>query len=207
MMLLELFLTSFKIGMFTIGGGAAIIPIIQQEVISKGWLDEGMVTTYVGISESTPGPIAINMSTFVGADQGAQLNFFGSNFLGALCSTLGMVLPSFIIILIIAKFFSRFAQNEKVKTILVSIRPFVVGMILSAGIFMMLSAMGVNSVSSIKDIDLTSINGVLGAILTALMAVVMFVYKKIFKKPIPVIPFIATAAVIGIIVNLIIEII
>jgi len=199
MMLLELFLTSFKIGMFTIGGGAAIIPIIQQEVISKGWLDEGMVTTYVGISESTPGPIAINMSTFVGSSQGG--------FLGALCSTLGMVLPSFIIILIIAKFFSRFAQNEKVKTILVSIRPFVVGMILSAGIFMMLSAMGVNSVSSIKNIDLTSINGVLGAILTALMAVVMFVYKKIFKKPIPVIPFIATAAVIGIIVNLIIEII
>ena len=199
MMLLELFLTSFKIGMFTIGGGAAIIPIIQQEVISKGWLDEGMVTTYVGISESTPGPIAINMSTFVGSSQGG--------FLGALCSTLGMVLPSFIIILIIAKFFSRFAQNEKVKTILVSIRPFVVGMILSAGIFMVLSAMGVNSVSSIKNIDLTSINGVLGAILTALMAVVMFVYKKIFKKTIPVIPFIATAAVIGIIVNLIIEII
>ncbi|MBQ7293746.1 MAG: chromate transporter [Clostridia bacterium] len=199
MMLLELFLTSFKIGMFTIGGGAAIIPIIQQEVVSKGWLDEGMVTTYVGISESTPGPIAINMSTFVGSSQGG--------FLGAFCSTLGMVLPSFIIILIIAKFFSRFAQNEKVKTILVSIRPFVVGMILSAGIFMMLSAMGVNSVSSIKDIDLTSINGVLGAILTALMAVVMFIYKKIFKKPIPVIPFIATAAVIGIIVNLIIEII
>lgn len=204
MMLLELFLTSFKIGMFTIGGGAAIIPIIQQEVVSKGWLDEGMVTTYVGISESTPGPIAINMSTFVGADQGAQLNFFGSNFLGALCSTLGMVLPSFIIILIIAKFFSRFAQNEKVKTILVSIRPFVVGMILSAGIFMMLSAMGVNSVDAVQNFKSTS---VLGIILTALMAVVMFVYKKIFKKPIPVIPFIATAAVIGIIVNLIIEII
>lgn len=204
MILLELFLTSFKIGMFTIGGGAAIIPIIQQEVVSKGWLDEGMVTTYVGISESTPGPIAINMSTFVGADQGAQLNFFGSNFLGALCSTLGMVLPSFIIILIIAKFFSRFAQNEKVKTILVSIRPFVVGMILSAGIFMMLSAMGVNSVDAVQNFKSTS---VLGIILTALMAVVMFVYKKIFKKPIPVIHFIATAAVIGIIVNLIIEII
>ena len=197
MILLELFLTSFKIGLFTIGGGAAIIPIIQQEVVSKGWLDEGLVSTYVGISESTPGPIAINMSTFVGSSQGG--------FLGALCSTLGMVLPSFIIILIIAKFFSKFAQNTKVKTILASIRPFVVGMILSAGIYIALSAIGVNSPEVLKSFDLSS--KLLAVILTALLAALMFVYKKVFKKPIPVIPFIASAAALGIIINLIFEII
>ena len=197
MILLELFLTSFKIGLFTIGGGAAIIPIIQQEVVSKGWLDEGLVSTYVGISESTPGPIAINMSTFVGSSQGG--------FLGALCSTLGMVLPSFIIILIIAKFFSKFAQNTKVKTILASIRPFVVGMILSAGIYIALSAIGVNSPEVLKSFDLSS--KLIAIILTALLAALMFVYKKVFKKPIPVIPFIASAAALGIIINLIFEII
>lgn len=197
MILLELFLTSFKIGLFTIGGGAAIIPIIQQEVVSKGWLDEGLVSTYVGISESTPGPIAINMSTFVGSSQGG--------FLGALCSTLGMVLPSFIIILIIAKFFSKFAQNTKVKTILASIRPFVVGMILSAGIYIALSAIGVNSPEVLKSFDLSS--KLLAVILTALLAALMFVYKKVFKKPIPVIPFIASAAALGIIANLIFEIV
>ena len=197
MILLELFLTSFKIGLFTIGGGAAIIPIIQQEVVSKGWLDEGLVSTYVGISESTPGPIAINMSTFVGSSQGG--------FLGALCSTLGMVLPSFIIILIIAKFFSKFAQNTKVKTILASIRPFVVGMILSAGIYIALSAIGVNSPEALKSFDLSS--KLIAIILTALLAALMFVYKKVFKKPIPVIPFIASAAALGIIANLIFEIV
>ena len=195
MILLELFLTSFKIGLFTIGGGAAIIPIIQQEVVAKGWLNEGLVSTYVGISESTPGPIAINMSTFVGASQGG--------FIGALCSTLGMVLPSFIIILIIAKFFSKFADNPKVKTILTSIRPFVVGMILSAGIYLMLSALGLNSTEAIKTLDLSNSGRLLAVLLTAMLAALMFVYKRIFKKPIPVIPLIASAAALGIIVNLI----
>lgn len=199
MIYLELFLTCFKIGMFTIGGGAAIIPIIQQEVVAKGWLSEALVSTYVGISESTPGPIAINMATFVGSSQGG--------FLGALCATLGMVLPSFIIILIIAKFFSKFAENRIAKTVIVSIRPFVVGMILSAGIFMTLSAVGFKSIEAIKAIDFSNIKGLLGIILTALIAIVMFAYKKIFKKPISVIPLIAISAVLGIAANLLFEII
>ena len=199
MIYLELFLTCFKIGMFTIGGGAAIIPIIQQEVVAKGWLSEALVSTYVGISESTPGPIAINMATFVGSSQGG--------FLGALCATLGMVLPSFIIILIIAKFFSKFAENRIAKTVIVSIRPFVVGMILSAGIFMALSAIGLNSINAVKAIDFSNIKYLLGMILTATIAIVMFAYKKIFKKPISVIPLIAVSAVLGIAANLLFEII
>lgn len=199
MILLELFLTCFKVGLFTIGGGAAIIPILQQEVVAKGWISMEEVLTYIAISESTPGPIAINMATFVGSSQ--------AGFLGALCATLGMVMPSFIIILVIAKFFSKFSENKYIKTVLVSIRPFVVGMILSAGIFMTLSAIGLNSIDAVKAIDFSNIKGLLGIILTALIAVIMFAYKKIFKKPISVIPLIAISAVLGIAANLLFEII
>ena len=197
MIFLELFLTCFKVGLFTIGGGAAIIPILQQEVVAKGWISMEEVLTYIAISESTPGPIAINMATFVGSSQGG--------FLGALCATLGMVLPSFIIILVIAKFFSKFSENKYIKTVLTSIRPFVVGMILSAGLYLVISAIGVASPEAVKSIDLTSVSGLLGVGLTALLALIMFVYKKIFKKPVPVITFIAISAVVGIIVNLLIE--
>lgn len=197
MIFLELFLTCFKVGLFTIGGGAAIIPILQQEVVAKGWISMEEVLTYIAISESTPGPIAINMATFVGSSQGG--------FLGALCATLGMVLPSFIIILVIAKFFSKFSENRYIKTVLTSIRPFVVGMILSAGLYLVISAVGIASPEAIKNIDLSSVSGLLGIILTALLALIMYVYKKIFKKPVPVITFIAISAVVGIVANLLVE--
>ena len=197
MIFLELFLTCFKVGLFTIGGGAAIIPILQQEVVAKGWISMEEVLTYIAISESTPGPIAINMATFVGSSQGG--------FLGALCATFGMVLPSFIIILVIAKFFSKFSENRYIKTVLTSIRPFVVGMILSAGLYLVISAVGIASPEAIKNIDLSSVSGLLGIILTALLALIMYVYKKIFKKPVPVITFIAISAVVGIVANLLVE--
>lgn len=197
MILLELFLTCFKVGLFTIGGGAAIIPMLQQEVVAKGWITMEEVLTYIAISESTPGPIAINMATFVGSSQ--------AGFIGALCATLGMIMPSFIIILVIAKFFSKFSENRYIKTVLVSVRPFVVGMILSAGLYLVLSAIGIASLESIKSIDLTSIGGLLGIILTVLLALIMLAYKKIFKKPVPVITFIAISAVVGIVANLVVE--
>ena len=197
MILLELFLTCFKVGLFTIGGGAAIIPILQQEVVAKGWISMEEVLTYIAISESTPGPIAINMATFVGSSQ--------AGFLGALCATLGMVLPSFIIILVIAKFFSKFSENKHIKTVLASIRPFVVGMILSAGLYLVLSAVGVSSPEAVKSFDLASIDSLLGIILTVVLALIMFAYKKIFKKPVPVITFIAISAVVGIVANLLAE--
>lgn len=197
MILLELFFTCFKVGLFTIGGGAAIIPILQQEVVAKGWISMEEVLTYVAISESTPGPIAINMATFVGSSQ--------AGFVGAFFATLGMVMPSFIIILIIAKFFSSFSDNKYIKTILVSIRPFVVGMILSAGLYLVLSAVGLSSIEKIKQIDLTSVDGLFGIVLTAVLAVIMLLYKKIFKKQVPVIHFIVISAVVGIGANLLVE--
>lgn len=191
MIFLELFITFFKIGLFTFGGGAAMIPLIQQECISKLWLTESELLSFIAISESTPGPIAINMATFVGSSQG---ELFGGPLwaaVGSICATLGVVMPSFIIILIIAKMFTKFAEYNVVRTILNTIRPIVVGMILAAGAFLMFNAIGLSNIKSIN-INFTSI------ILTVLVAIVMFLYKKIFKKAIPVIQLILCSAVLGI---------
>ncbi len=196
MIFLELFLTFFKIGLFTFGGGAAMIPLIQQEAISRAWLTESELLSFIAISESTPGPIAINMATFVGSSQG---QLFGGPVwaaVGSFCATLGVVMPSFIIILIIAKMFTKFAEYKVVRTILNTIRPIVVGMIIAAGAFLMFNAIGFINVNSI-DINIVSI------ILTAVIAVLMFLYKKIFKKSIPVIQLICCSAVIGIVTYII----
>ena len=103
---LELFLTFFYIGLFTFGGGYAMIPIVRQEVLNRGWLDgsEEMVSNMIAVSESTPGPIAINMATFVGSDE--------AGFLGSVCATLGVVLPSFLVILLIAAVLKNFEKNK-----------------------------------------------------------------------------------------------
>ena len=95
MIYLELFLTFFKIGAFTFGGGYAMLPLMQEAVLQKGWLTLEEVVNFIAVSESTPGPFAINMATYVG------MMAEGAGILGSVCATLGIVLPSFIIILLI----------------------------------------------------------------------------------------------------------
>ena len=124
MMLLELFWTFFKIGAFTFGGGYAMLPLIQSEVTSKGWIDEASLVNFIAVSESTPGPIAVNMATYVGSELGGVP--------GALCATLGVVLPSFIIILLVAKCFERFRQSRAIQGAMSGLKPAVVGLIATA---------------------------------------------------------------------------
>ena len=100
MIYLKLFLTFFKIGAFTFGGGYAMLPLIQQEVLSQGWMDLEQLVNFIAVSESTPGPLAVNLSTYIGAETGGLL--------GALSATIGVVLPSFVIILLVAKFYQAF---------------------------------------------------------------------------------------------------
>ena len=95
MIFLELFWVFFLIGAFTFGGGYAMLPLMQAEVTAKGWISNEAVVNFIAVSESTPGPFAINMATYVGSEMGGVL--------GAACATLGVVLPSFVIILIVAK--------------------------------------------------------------------------------------------------------
>ena len=110
MIYLELFWTFFLIGAFTFGGGYAMLPLIQIEVVNKGWLANEAVVNFVAVSESTPGPFAINMATYVGSEMGGIL--------GAACATLGVVMPSFIIILIVAKCYDRFKKSKLVKGVM-----------------------------------------------------------------------------------------
>lgn len=126
MILFQLFLTFLKIGAFTFGGGYAMLPLIQEEALSHGWMELEELVNFMAVSESTPGPLAVNLSTYVGAET--------AGLAGALCATLGIVLPSFVIILLVAKFLSGFQNNPIVKGCMNGLRPAVVGMIASAAL-------------------------------------------------------------------------
>lgn len=121
MIYLTLFLTFFKIGLFTIGGGYAMIPLIQSEIVDKGFMSFDELLDFIAVSESTPGPFAVNIATYVGAEM--------AGFWGAVLSTLGVVLPSFIIILTVASFFRKFKENKYVKGCMSGLKPAVVGLI------------------------------------------------------------------------------
>lgn len=124
MILIELFLTFMKIGAFTFGGGYAMIAMMQSEAERHGWLTEEELVDFVALSESTPGPLAVNMATFVGSRTGGIF--------GAVCATLGVVLPSFIIILIVARCYDRFKNSKTVNGAMSGLKPAVVGMIATA---------------------------------------------------------------------------
>lgn len=124
MIYIVLFLTFLKIGAFTFGGGYAMIPLIQQEVLRYGWLTPEEVLDFIAISESTPGPLAVNMATFVGSRTGGIL--------GAFCATFGVVLPSFLIILLIVKVLEKFQKSLFVKGAMLGLKGAVVGLIGSA---------------------------------------------------------------------------
>ena len=131
MIFLNLFLTFFKIGAFTFGGGYAMLPLIQAEVISKGWIEQDLLVNFIAVAESTPGPFAINTATYIGSEMGGSFGAWGSIF-GAFCATLGVVLPSFIIILIVAQFFEKFKESKGVKGVMSGLKPAVVGLIATA---------------------------------------------------------------------------
>ncbi|KEH98532.1 chromate transporter [Clostridium botulinum C/D str. BKT12695] len=127
MMLFNLFITFFKIGLFSFGGGYAMLSMIQQEVVSKhAWVSAGEFINMVAISQATPGPIAINMATYVG--------FKVSNILGATFATLGVVMPSVIIMIIITKFFVKFKDNKYVEGAFKGLRPATVGLVAAAAV-------------------------------------------------------------------------
>ncbi len=131
MIFLQLFWTFFQIGLFTFGGGYAMIPLIQDMVLAHGWLSDEALINFIAIAESTPGPFAINIATYVGTEMGTTLGHLGvwGGFIGGVCATLGVVLPSFIIILIIAKCYEKFKTNRLVKGAMSGLKPAVIGLI------------------------------------------------------------------------------
>ena len=136
MIYMELFLTFFVIGMFTIGGGYAMLSLIQNEVVTvHGWLDETMFTDIVAISQMTPGPIGINTATYIGYD--VLANTGASEFmciLGSFTATFAVVLPSFIIVLALCKIYDRFKEHYLFKGVMTGLRPVVLGLIGTAAL-------------------------------------------------------------------------
>lgn len=118
---LLLFISFFKIGTFTFGGGHAMIPLVQEEVLKYNWMSLEELINFIAISEGTPGPFAINIATFVGYRIGGIL--------GAIITTIGVVLTAFIIILIITKYFEKYKDNKCVKYCMEGIHPVTVGLI------------------------------------------------------------------------------
>jgi chromate transporter len=141
-MLYDLFIifwTFFKIGAFTFGGGYAMIPLIVQEVTAKGWATQGMLIDFIAIAESTPGVFAVNISTFIGFERVGVI--------GAIVATIGVSLPSFIIILFIAMIFHYFVDNVFVVGFLKGAKPIIVGVILSVAVsFILLNVFKVEEV-------------------------------------------------------------
>lgn len=128
MIFLELFLTFFKIGLFTFGGGYAMLPLIQAEVLDKGWIPAADLVNFIAVSESTPGPFAINIATYIGSQTGGGFGVAGSIF-GSFCATAGVVMPSFLVILIVARVYEKFKTNKIVAGCMSGLKPAVIGLI------------------------------------------------------------------------------
>ena len=181
MIYLKLFLTFFEIGMFTFGGGYAMISLIRDKALALGWLTEEELLNMIAVSESTPGPIAVNMATFVGSTQGGIL--------GSLFATLGVVLPSFIIILLVCAVIRNFLKYKGVQAFLRGARPCVVALILATAVTMAASAL----------LGFTTITGgfapdVKGIIILAILVAIALVWGKIKKKkPSPILMILISA--------------
>ena len=174
------------VGAVLFGGGYGMISLVREVVLSNDWLTESEFMSFIAVSESTPGPLAVNMATFIGSSQGGIL--------GALMATLGVVLPSFFIILIIAALLKNLLKYASVKAVLAGIRPCIVAMIIATAVSMGLAAfLGVEDVESGVSPDYKSI------IIFLLLFAVSFLVKKIWKKKLSPILMIVFSAVLGIV--------
>lgn len=186
MIYLELFFSFLKIGAVSFGGGYAMISFIRETALAHGWLDEAALLDMIAVSESTPGPIAVNMATFVGSSQAGVL--------GALAATLGVVLPSFTIILVISALIRNLLKYKGVQAFLGGVRPCVVGLILGTAALLFSST--VMGVSKLGDTLATDIRGLLIFAILCIVALGFKFFAK--KKPSPIV-MILFSAFLGII--------
>lgn len=185
MLYLRLFYEFFKTGLFTIGGGMATIPFLYQMSDSTGWFTHNDLANMIAVSESTPGPIGVNMATYVGFLTGNEYGVAGG-ILGAIVATLGLITPSVIIILIIALLLKNFKDNKYVNAAFYGLRPASMGLIATAGITVIASTLFADG----KNVNWIGL---------ALAAVLWLFTNKVKKtKGLHPIIFIGVSAVIGI---------
>lgn len=187
MIYLELFLVFFSIGLFTFGGGYAMVPILKMEALTRGWMSEATFVDFISISESTPGPLALNMATFIGTETGGVL--------GALVATFGMILPSLIIIILIAAFFQRALKHPLTQAALTTIKPVIMALIATTILFLLRNLLfpSVNAFT-LETIDWRHL------ILLIDLGTLYFGYRKLRKKPLHPMILIGVSACLGILI-------
>ena len=184
MICLELFLGFLKVGLFAFGGAYGAIPLIRDVVLSYGWLDDEMLTGMIAVSESTPGPIMVNLATYVGASQ--------SGLPGALIATTAVVLPSFAIILLITALLKRALQNPYVQAVLRGVKPCIIGIILATGVYMIARhCLGRPGALSFDP---------KATVLTAFLAAVYFGSGKVLRRGVSPVGLIGLGALAGLVV-------
>ena len=183
---LTLFFEFFKVGIFCFGGAFGMIPVIKDVVLSHAWMTEAEFYGFLGICESTPGPIAVNLATHIGFREGGLL--------GSVLAVAGVTIPSFVIILLIASVLKTFTENRYFKAVMSGIRPVVAALIIHTGISFLISTIGFDSTFAI------SIKP--AAIILALTAIYAL-FRLAFKKKLSSVLIIIISAFLGIAVNMI----
>ena len=184
MIYLDLLLGFLKVGCFAFGGAYGAIPLIRDVVISYGWLSDEMLTYMIAVSESTPGPIMVNLATYIGSSQAGAL--------GAVIATLAVVLPSFLIILLVTALLKTALKNKYVQAVLRGLKPCVIGIVLATGIYMVLG----NCFGTISEIKVN----MQAICITALLVASIFGYMYFAKKKLSPIGLIILSAIFGIII-------
>ena len=184
MIYLELFIGFLKVGLFSFGGGYGSIPLIRDVVLSYGWIGNEMLTYMIAVSESTPGPIMVNLATYAGSSQ--------AGLPGALIATTAVVLPSFFIVILIMILMRKWLQNLYIQAVLGGLKPCIAGIILATGVYMALK----NCTDGFGTMPFDPV----ATILTIVLAAVYFGSRKLLKTRISPVGLIGIAAVTGILV-------
>ena len=184
MILFDLFITFFKIGAFSFGGGYAMISLISEAILKHGWMNESEILSFIGVETVVPGPISVNMATFVGYQQ--------AGFIGGLCATLGVILPSFIVILLISMALKNLLKYKPVQAFLTGIRPVVIGLIIATAV-----TMGISLLFNVETIASEFIPDLKSLYILASIIFVSISYKLLNKKPIPNALLIVVSGILG----------
>lgn len=178
----DLFFGFLQVGCFAFGGAYGAIPLIRDVVLSYGWLTDETLAYMIAVSESTPGPIMINLATYVGSSQ--------AGLPGAILATLAVILPSFIIILVVTALLKKALKNKYVQAVVRGLKPCIIGIVLATGIYMIGCNLFDGSVSMLPDFP--------ALLITGMLLLLLYGAKPLGrKKPSPIL-LIAVSAVLGV---------
>ena len=186
MILLELFLTFLMIGAVSFGGGFTMIPLIQDIVVEKGWMTAEQLLNFIAVSESTPGPLAINLATFIGSKIGGLL--------GGIIATIGVVIPAWLVVILVVTVLKKLFKYKPVNAFLVGLRPAIIGIILGTAINLLTNSLfGIETIYDNFKIDYMAI------IIFTVIVIFNFIFRKIKKKSPSPIFLILVSACLGMI--------